>query len=587
MAYNKTKWEDLPSVETPISAENLNKIEQGIYDAHEQLDKLPQWSKEEEKPRYTADEVGAYSKEETKAFLDGKANAIINSATGETVVTTDSANATPSIKLFGKSEQVTYQGNQLLNLPNVDSLTLGNKITWSCKDGVVTAKGNTTSITNTGGYIYQHMPIVAGNYFVSGDGKYAKVFCKITKQDGSTAYYYNRAFTLDGTETDVFVYVAIQNDGLNVDINETIYPMLNKGTTALPFEPYVGGEASPNLNYPQDVVPHGSSGSIEQKILNSNIASATVTDKTARYMTVLTLGCDLKPSTKYSLSFKGTPNNVYYANENVFEYVQLKVDANGYAKGILTTLSKIDASDTKQHNGTEWVVLKNNQENQAHNITEVMFNLGEQPLPYEPYSEQVLVHQTPNGLHGIGDVTDMVDSGKGQRINVFAQKVFNGSENWLLGSGQGTHKRFYLSNAFDDIDTSVLGDDNVPNALCTAFRPATPNETYMGGVNTFSINARKVLYVCCSCTTVEEFKQKLSENPMTVYYQLAEPIVTDLTDEELAQYNAIHMNYPNTTIVNSDSAYTVVEYVADTKCYIDKKFKELEVALANTNAQLL
>lgn len=32
MAYNKTNWQSLPSTDTPISAGNLNKIENGIYD---------------------------------------------------------------------------------------------------------------------------------------------------------------------------------------------------------------------------------------------------------------------------------------------------------------------------------------------------------------------------------------------------------------------------------------------------------------------------------------------------------------------------------------------------------------------------
>ena len=32
MAYNKTNWQNLPSTNTPISANNLNKIENGIYD---------------------------------------------------------------------------------------------------------------------------------------------------------------------------------------------------------------------------------------------------------------------------------------------------------------------------------------------------------------------------------------------------------------------------------------------------------------------------------------------------------------------------------------------------------------------------
>lgn len=34
MAYTKTNWQDLPNTTTPINATNLNKMEQGIYDAN-------------------------------------------------------------------------------------------------------------------------------------------------------------------------------------------------------------------------------------------------------------------------------------------------------------------------------------------------------------------------------------------------------------------------------------------------------------------------------------------------------------------------------------------------------------------------
>ena len=38
MSYTKTNWQNEPNTETPLSAENLNHIEQGIYDAQEKAD---------------------------------------------------------------------------------------------------------------------------------------------------------------------------------------------------------------------------------------------------------------------------------------------------------------------------------------------------------------------------------------------------------------------------------------------------------------------------------------------------------------------------------------------------------------------
>lgn len=38
MAYIPTKWENEPSTKTPLNAENLNKLEQGVKALHDALD---------------------------------------------------------------------------------------------------------------------------------------------------------------------------------------------------------------------------------------------------------------------------------------------------------------------------------------------------------------------------------------------------------------------------------------------------------------------------------------------------------------------------------------------------------------------
>ena len=46
---------------------------------------------------------------------------------------------------------------------------------------------------------------------------------------------------------------------------------------------------------------------------------------------------------------------------------------------------------------------------------------------------------------------------------------------------------------------------------------------------------------------------------------------------------ALHINYPNTTVYNDSGAVMEIEYIADTKLYIDKKFAELAAAIVNNN----
>ena len=46
---------------------------------------------------------------------------------------------------------------------------------------------------------------------------------------------------------------------------------------------------------------------------------------------------------------------------------------------------------------------------------------------------------------------------------------------------------------------------------------------------------------------------------------------TPLTAEQLAAYAALHSLYPATTVTNDEGAGIGIEYVADTKNYIDNK----------------
>ena len=113
------------------------------------------------------------------------------------------------------------------------------------------------------------------------------------------------------------------------------------------------------------------------------------------------------------------------------------------------------------------------------------------------------------------------------------------------------------------------------NGYCNRFptHPAASNELglWFGADN-------NVLYLHSArgtFSTLDQFKEWLSANPMTVVYPLATPIETALTAEELAAYASLRSNYSNTSVLNDGGAGMAVAYVADTKLYIDRKIKEV------------
>lgn len=84
-------------------------------------------------------------------------------------------------------------------------------------------------------------------------------------------------------------------------------------------------------------------------------------------------------------------------------------------------------------------------------------------------------------------------------------------------------------------------------------------------------------------TPKEGLKYCFSVGENDKYEEYVEQVITAPVDSE--QLKAIHTNYP-TTVLTSENEISV-EYVADSKHYIDKKFEELNQAIVNTQITLL
>lgn len=129
-------------------------------------------------------------------------------------------------------------GAQLANLPDKNSFTISG-VTWSCKDNVVTAIGETGNRYSTPSDLNYLVPVVPGNYYISGGTESMNVVVQTTNISGSNKYYVNnRAFTITEDISSIRLYVEVKP---NSKVNTTINVMLNKGNVALPFETYTGG----------------------------------------------------------------------------------------------------------------------------------------------------------------------------------------------------------------------------------------------------------------------------------------------------------------------------------------------------------
>ena len=226
-----------------------------------------------------------------------------------------------------------------------------------------------------------------------------------------------------------------------------------------------------------------------------------------------------------------------------------------------------------------------------------MAEFGSSATPYEPYIGQTLTASTPNGLPGIpvtsgGNYTDESgqqwicdekDFARGMYVQRVEQKAFNGTEGWKLLAAGSTNERVTLQV------NAKYGTAPMCNML-----PGTDNldkfwdgrDTVIGVSNTGTLWIYRPSRVFEGVVDADTWKAKLAElagagTPLIAQYALATPIETPLPVEEIAAFKALHSNKPNTTVYNDAGAGMAVEYVADTKNYIDQKLAAISAALLN------
>lgn len=127
----------------------------------------------------------------------------------------------------------------------------------------------------------------------------------------------------------------------------------------------------------------------------------------------------------------------------------------------------------------------------------------------------------------------------------------------------GTYARFSLN-------FSQNRSIQTPNGLCNIAKMI--GDYNLDELHFYVQNTQAWMFVPINELTTKDangVRSWLEEKGAEYYYILATPIETALTDEEMATYKALHTNKPNTTVLNDSGAYMDLEYVVDTKTYID------------------
>ena len=377
-------------------------------------------------------------------------------------------------------------------------------------------------------------------------------------------------------------------------------------------------DGTPTPEAPIPIVSAGEDGSIEVKVTGKNLLTGRL------YYIDYSMGAGfIKNENEVSLPYapKSETSGIGYVipcapekhyafsvtnpNENavvaISEYKTLedaknKENAIGFV--VPSSASPYKSVYTSKGNGVLvcWIAGKwTDGKTTIHECTEselLQLEIGSEATTYEPPRiPQSLTLATPNGLPGVpvskdGNYTDAdgqqwvcdeIDLERGKYVQRVKEVNPADYDDWILDDSTEPI-RFKVNRIPDTINERKRFE-----VLSNRFVFNSENKV---GVS-FAYADEIYFYLSSTVTTVEQAKQWFVDNPTTLMYMLGTPIEINLTPEEIAAYKALRTYGPTTVITNDAGAGMEVTYVADTKAYIDKKFKELNQAIVNTQIALL
>lgn len=478
------------------------------------------------------------------------------------------------LHLYGKTEQKTTKGIQLLNLKDAKGGT-GEGVTYTINaDGSVARKGTATGYIGNvwlKGAYYENtenkeifLSLEAGKTYYIKDVVLTNGQVSVTSKNKVESNY---LITINESEyPEGFKVTGIRNPAQTSGkkYNDVIYPIVAESSTAVDWEEYTGGQPSPSPDYPKEidsvenpsVIVTGKNLAITQNVIGSN---NLVNAKIVR-------------GQKYTLSFDCNKrvamniNSKRQGGTTLININPLKIGRNS------CSFIAIDDGDiffncygsTDDTNGLQ--------------INNIQIERGDTSSDYEPYKE-IQTATLNYELNGIDDVRDELivrADGTGQLIQRLLEEELNDNSNYVIWYANTNTYGFLMK------ESKWLFRANKINIKSNKLKGITKE---VGNPGTYDKNGIFVdtagLYIKISKKylteyTVDALKTYLRDNPITVVGLLKEPIVNELSAEEVKKILAIHTNKPISTIWNDQNADMQITYVADAKNYIDSKFTELE-----------
>ncbi|MFR5002189.1 MAG: phage baseplate protein [Thomasclavelia ramosa] len=455
-------------------------------------------------------------------------------------------------EIDGAYSQETTNGKNLLNITSTGGTN--NGITYTINDDKsVTLNGATTDTVSQ--LILNIMTIPNGTYCLNGTNT-ANVYMRIWSETQQKEIYKSVNFgSFEITNNDVCQIQIYIHKGVTCK-NVIIYPQLELGSTATSYEPYTGGIASPNPEYPQEPKFVGDYNEDTQKYDidfmtsgknlfningNVNVDGYSKEQKTTNTVENGVLTCNVNSARNHGVGqrlygLKGKTISVSAKLKSLGEATLGNMyiyESSGTYKVVsnTTALDTVFAINNYTCKTDDIVVAFAGTGGTGVQFYDIMVNYGAKFVDYEPFTgfETTTVElnqplrELPNG------VKDTIENGVVTRR--VGEITFNGSETWLKNAGNTNNWLYHI--AITHVNAKGLCDSLPHNEIDVINSDGS-------GINRVGFNFtqyEKVMYLNVGyymeqaglTNTVDNLKTWLQSNPITVWYELATPTTGQIT----------------------------------------------------------
>ena len=176
-----------------------------------------------------------------------------------------------------------------------------------------------------------------------------------------------------------------------------------------------------------------------------------------------------------------------------------------------------------------------------------------------------------------------------KEVQTWGKIILNGAESgWNISGTDTSGINRFSNNIISNLVKKVLSSSEVGLLICDKFIAISANQSY-NKIEGICINSSGTLYIFynyCSSMTVEEFKNWLSQNNLTLYYKLETPLKLVCTETQSSQLDDLlnTSTYKNVThIYSTDKVSPIIKvvYRKDLETMLNSQKNDYDTRLSN------